>query len=138
MAGPEFEEAGPYSWMPGDIRWMHNPDGESIGVSITFQSSGARESGPTPVTVARYEGTYEQRPLSGDGIRTELWRVDFEDTTVVNHCRGPTEHDSVGASGGPCDHRIDPQRANRDPRRLQADLHAAGWLGFRVRCPGWG
>lgn len=83
MTGPEFEEAGPYSWMPGDIRWMHNPDGESIGVSITFQSSGARESGPTPVTVARYEGTYEQRPLRGDGIRTELWRVDFEDTTVV-------------------------------------------------------
>jgi hypothetical protein len=83
MPGVRGGSAGLYSWwMPGGLRSMHNPDAESIGVSITFQSSAARGSGPTAVTVDGYEGTYEQLPVV-DGIRTELWKVDIEDSRVV-------------------------------------------------------
>ena len=76
---------GLYSWMPGVRGWIHNPDAESIGVSITFAPAGAAggyKSG-TPLTVAGHEGTYEQLPVRTDGVRIEVWRVDIEDTRVV-------------------------------------------------------
>jgi hypothetical protein len=72
--------------MPGNRGWMHKPDAEGFGVSISFivaGTSGPHKNGPTAVTVAGYEGTYEQLPVSGDGVRTEIWRVDIEDTRVV-------------------------------------------------------
>jgi hypothetical protein len=61
---------------------MHKPNAESIGVLIQFRSSTRRESGPIAVTVDGYQGTYEQLPVVA-GIRTELWKVDIEDSRVV-------------------------------------------------------
>jgi len=82
--GVRENPAGRYSWDTLGDRWMHNPHGESVGVSIAFSASAnAYESGPTAVTVAGYGGTYQELPISADGIRTQLWIVDIEDTRVT-------------------------------------------------------
>jgi hypothetical protein len=76
--------AGLYSWDVRHDSWMHNPNDASIGVSITFSASANDyESGPTAAVVAGYDGTYQELPISADGIRTELWIVDIEGTRVT-------------------------------------------------------
>ena len=82
--GARRNPAGIYSWDGLRESWMHDPSEESVGVSITFSPfAKAQESEPTAVTVAGYDGTYHELPASADGIRTELWIVDIEDTSVT-------------------------------------------------------
>jgi len=84
MPGSREGPAGEYSWTPGTRGWMHKVHSDSIGVSIEFSASAnAYESGPTAVTVAGYEGTYQELPISADGIRTQRWIVDIEDRRVT-------------------------------------------------------
>ena len=55
----------------------------SASVSVSPHSAKSDESEPTAVTVAGYDGTYHELPVSADGLRTELWVVDIGDTTVT-------------------------------------------------------
>ncbi len=76
--GTRQNRAGRYSWNMLNASWMHNPSDDNIGVSIIFSAlSNAYEDGPTVVTVAGYDGTYQELPMSADGVRTELWIVDI-------------------------------------------------------------
>ncbi len=82
--GARSNPAGRYSWNVRGSSWMHNPKDESLGVSVTFSAlASAYESGPTAVTVAGYDGTYQELPTSTDGIRTELWIVHIEEVRVT-------------------------------------------------------
>lgn len=82
--GTRHNRAGRYSWNMQVKSWMHNPSDNNIGVSITFSAlSNTYENGPTVVTVGGYDGTYQELPMSADGVRTELWIVDIEDTRVT-------------------------------------------------------
>lgn len=82
--GVRSNPAGRYSWNVRHESWMHNPNNEGVGVSITFSaSSNAYESGPTTVTVAGYNGTYQELPTGADGPRKELWIVDIGTTRVA-------------------------------------------------------
>jgi len=85
--GTTRNPAGRYSWATGTgDRLRHNgySDDHAGSVIIVFSASAnAYESGPTAVTVAGYNGTYQELPISADGVRTQLWIVDIEDTRVT-------------------------------------------------------
>lgn len=81
--GTRMNRAGRYSW-DGRKSWMHNPSDHDIGVSIIFSAlANHYESGPTAITVAGYDGTYQELPTGTDGVRTEIWLVDIDDTRVT-------------------------------------------------------
>jgi len=62
---------------------MHNVSGESGGVSLTFRTSiGRYDCGPTAVMVAGYEGTFQEFPIEGLGLR-QVWIADIGGSTVV-------------------------------------------------------
>ena len=78
-----MNRAGRYSW-DGRKSWMHNPHDHDIGVSIIFSAlANHYESGPNAITVAGYDGTYQELPTGRDGVRTEIWLVDIDGTRVT-------------------------------------------------------
>jgi hypothetical protein len=81
---------GQYSWQQGDRGWMHKIAGNSVGVIITFSpSANAYESGPTAVTVAGYDATYQELPVGADGVRKQVWIVDIDETRFTITIESP-------------------------------------------------
>ena len=82
--GTRTNAAGHYSWNGLSARWMHNPNDEGLGVEIAFSASAnPYGDGPTPITVAGYHGTHQERPVGVDGATAQIWIVDMEGTQVT-------------------------------------------------------
>ena len=96
-----MNRAGRYSW-DGRKSWMHNPHDHDIGVSIIFSAlANHYESGPTAITVAGYDGTYQELSTGTDGVRTERLVSGHRWHESHLHRRGATWYDRGRTGGGP-------------------------------------
>lgn len=60
---------------------MHKVPGD---VEVTFSlSDDTYQPGPTALTVAGYDATYQELPYSGEGAPTHVWIVDIDGTSVT-------------------------------------------------------